>query len=403
MRRSAHFDVARRLLIRRLSLSPAVGRVATFNLTLSLAWQLSVPIVPLLAVEAGATTILVGLTVGASSMLPLLLGLPTGWVSDRMPTRRLQMLAAVSMVAAFTIMLLADNLAALFVGQALIGLSNMVSSVAAHTFIATATTGIERDDTYGRYSFLVAISNVAGPAIGGLYGGWAGPRSVLVIALVVAVASLPQVLWLPGSSVGPTRAPASLDTRPGLSVLDVLRPWIVRFSLIGGFLIIFGNSVKASFYVLYLDSVDFSSDTIGLLLSTGGAATIAIRPVLAWATMRLGYARLLTLLCATMGLGLGAVPLLGAGLIGQVAAALVTGAAYGLSQPLTIAMIANAASQERLGLAFTWRQMAQRGGELASPLLLGLVATFLDLEAVFWFAGGLLFLAAVCTRPRRRL
>lgn len=398
MRRAARFDLARKLLVGSLPLSPAVRRVAAFNLTLSLAWQLSVPIVPLLAVETGASTILVGLTVGASSVLPLLLGLPTGWVSDRMPTQRLQMLAAVSMVAAFTIMAFVDNLPALFVGQALIGLSNMVASVAAHSFIATATTGIERDNTYGRYSFVVAISNVAGPAIGGLYGGWAGPRSVLVIALVLSVASLPQALWLARYSVRPIKEPAILDVTPRHPMLDVIRPWIVRFSLLGSFLIIFGNSVKASFYVLYLDSVDFSSDTIGLLLSAAGAATIAVRPVLAWATMRLGYARLLTLLCAAMGVGLGAVPLLGSTLIAQAVAALLTGAAYGLSQPLTIAMIAHAASRQRLGLAFAWRQMAQRGGELASPLLLGLVASLVDLEAVFWVAGGLLLAATACAR-----
>jgi len=44
-------------------------------------------------------------------------------------------------------------------------------------------------------------------------------------------------------------------------------------------------------------------------------------------------------------------------------------------------------------VAFGWRQIFQRGAELASPLLMGVLATVSGLESTFWLAAAILAVA----------
>ncbi|MBI4279773.1 MAG: MFS transporter, partial [Armatimonadetes bacterium] len=352
-----------------LGLHPAVLSVSTFNFTLFLAWQISVPVVPLLALSLNASPFAVGMVVGSKAILPMLLAVPTGRLADRLPARGLQVSAALTMLAATALMWKAGSVLAMMVGQALIGLSVTVASVAGQAFIALATDRRERDAMYGRYTFIIALDNVLGPALGGLLAGWGGPRAGMLVASGFALASLPLAMWLPGER----GAVAQRRPAQGRSSLELLRTPVVLFSLVAGFLFLFGYSLQASYYVVYLNHVGFDSRTIGLLLAVGGAATISIRPLLAWAAARVGRPRLLTVICVTLGVGLGLIPMAAGVVVGQAGLAIVTGLAYGLSQPLTITMISHAAPPESLGLAFGWRQIFQRAAELVGPLSIGLV------------------------------
>lgn len=374
-----------------LGLAPSVLSVSTFNFTLFLAWQISLPVVPLLALSLNASPFAVGMIVGSKAILPMLLAVPTGWLADRLPARGLQISAAVTMLAATALMWQAGSILAMIAGQALIGLSVTAASVAGQAFIALATDRRERDAMYGRYSFIIGLANVLGPALGGLLAGWDGLRAAMLVASGFALASLPLALWLPGERS------AAAQRRPGhgQSSLRLLQTPMVMFSLVAGFLFLFGYSLQASYYVVYLNHVGLSSRTIGLLLAVSGAATISISPLLAWTAERVGRPRLLVMICLMLGIGLGLIPMAGGVVAGQAGLAIVTGVAYGLSQPLTITMISHAAPPESLGLAFAWRQTFHRAAELVSPLSIGLVVTAAGLEAAFWAAALVLVMAGV--------
>lgn len=374
-----------------LGLSPEVLGISVFNFILFLAWQMSVPAVPLLALNLGASPFWIGLVVGVRAILPLVLALPAGWLTDRLPSRELQAAASLTMLAATTLMWRANSIIAVIVGQALLGLAVMIASVVGQALIALATNPRARDRVYGSYSFIIALASVLGPGLGGLFIRWSGPGGAMLVACAFALLSLLQALRLPSRGA----LVATARTGPAQPAFSVLQTPAVLFSLMIGFLVFFGYSLQSSFYVLFLHRAGFDSVTIGLLLAFAGAATISIRPLLAYVTGRVGRTRLLAVVCLALGAGLGLIPVTGGSLAGQAGLAALIGLAYGLSQPLTITVISHAVPGNTLGLAFAWRQIFQRAGELVSPLVLGLVVSVAGLAAAFWSAATVLMAAAL--------
>jgi MFS family permease len=366
-------------------LPPRVLQIAAFNFTLFMAWQITLPVIPLIALSMRAGPVLLGVTVGASAVLPILLSLPAGRLTDRLAPRTLNLTAAGLMVAATALIGTASSIVPVIVGQALVGLSVTVASIAGQAFIAMTTRPGQRDGVFGRYAVIIAADTIIGPALGGFLAASGRFPMALGAALAFALLSVPQALWLSGRRNGATAAAAAR-----MSSAALLRTPAVLMVLTAAFLIIFGHSLRQSFYVLYLDRVGFSSKLIGLLLSLGGVATIATRPLLGWITQRTGREPLLALIAISMGLALGLVPLARGVFLTQAGLAVIVGIAYGLSQPLTMTLLSHTVPLKALGLAFGWRQIFQRGGELASPLLMGLLVTVSGLESIFWVAGAVL-------------
>ncbi|MBI4279844.1 MAG: MFS transporter [Armatimonadetes bacterium] len=380
-------------------LSPAVMRMSVFNFTIFLAWQITLPVAPLLAQSMNAAPLWIGLTIGARGLLPMVLGLPIGWLTDRLPVRTVQVMGGGCVLAATALMAGTNSIIPLIIAQALGGLSVTVASIAGQAFIASVTATRDRDEVYGRYSLIVALDNVAGPALGGLLAQWGGPKAAVVGGLVLAVAALPLALVLPSRR---TAAPVLIATPRSQHPLALLGLPTVLFTLFASFLVIFSTSVKSSFYVIYLDRIGLGSGAIGIVLAISGAARTVVRPMLSWATARTGRPRLLVFVCLTLAAGLAMVPVAGSRMTGQVALAVLHGIAYGLSQPLTITMMSHAVSVDNLGLAFAWRQIFSRCGELLGPLTMGWVAGAAGLEPVFWLAAGMLAIVALLPAARRR-
>ena len=167
-----------------------------------------------------------------------------GMLSDRFGRRPVILISVFGLSLDMVIMALAPNLAWLFIGRALCGLT-AGAQAAAMAYVADITPPDERTKSYGWLNAAAWTGVILGPALGGFLGA-IDPRAPFWAATVIALLnglygyfvlpeSLPRSLrapmrWINANPVG---ALGLLASRPGLVVLAVnlLLLWFAGYAL----------------------------------------------------------------------------------------------------------------------------------------------------------------------------
>jgi MFS family permease len=157
-----------------------------------------------------------------------------------------------------------------------------------------------------------------------------------------------------------------------------------------------------SFLPVYLGSLQISATTIGALLSLRAFSAMVIRPFMPVLIDFAGGRKLtilLTLFLLAVGLALTGVT---SGIIWLYICALLIGAGSGVSQPLSMVLLAESVTAEQRSSALAMRLMANRGVQLLAPLMLGLVAEATSFTTAFILGGIIVFIGiAVLMRCMR--
>jgi len=374
---------------------------------------------PLMApylVGLGARLPVVGFAIGIQAVPGLLMSIPLGHVTDRYGARAPIGLGGAGMALGVAILFAVPSVAGVVGGQLVFGAGAIATWVGIQAGLVALTKGpgeqlrLERVRNISRNSLFMAGGQVLGPTVGGLLTDRYGIRAAfgLVIAATLAVAVTARFLDGPRRSALTSEPPPAVPTDDAVSVpsatddapsaaseepprsggstdfkegvAEILRSRGVVVAMLASFLALFLLDIRTSFHPVYLDSIDFSSTEIGIVLSVGAACMFIGRPLLPVLSRHL---RDRTILLIVIGIGAWA--------IGSVVfttsfavillLSLVAGTTLGLSQPFTLMLIAEYAPSNRGGLGVGFRMVANRSAHLLAPIALG---SLIGLLGIVW-------------------
>ncbi|MDQ7729652.1 MFS transporter [Halomonas sp. SpR8] len=348
--------------------------------------------VPLAAIELGATPLMLGLIVSAPYVLPLLLALPFGSLVARLGSPRTLQLGAMAMVIGAGLLAVVPGFKGLIAGQLVIGLAQLLMIISAQTAITYLGQGTALEKYFGWYTTYLSIGQMVGP----LLGGWiidyrGGPGAAFYGAFIASFVALVSFFMV--------NQRASSGDQQGVGFLvSVGQQWQllktsqgVKLSLIISLAAMLALGAHGSYFPVYLESLALSGTTIGLLVSLRALASMAVRPFTSTIVSLLHgrYATMsLTLLFMALGLML-------VGVTGNVywlcLFSILVGLGVGLSQPLSMVVIAESVPERQRAHALAVRLMANRAMQFAAPLLLGIL-TQLGGFTLAYFACGVLLL-----------
>jgi MFS family permease len=348
-------------------------------------------VVPLWLVKLEASPMMIGISLGAYTFLPLFLSIPGGAMIDRLGARRVIVSFGVLVVCLTPLYPLLPWIPALIVLQMLVGLAISMGWISAQALVGQRMRG---NPTYaGRLAFVVRLGTLVGPPTVGLiwdlFGHWGAFlfMSLWTSGMLVAAAILPKTDEERRIDPGKIRIgdllPRGRNYRESLALLSI--PSILLVVMIS-VLRQSGQGIQSSFYVVYLENIGMPGATIGILLS-------AFLLVSAFGALTTGYLMRIFnqfwLLMATVALSIifiAITPLLGTFFL-LLVAIMARGAVLGTVQPLMLTIISQAASAGDQGKGVGLRATANRFAMTVIPVIMGGVVELVGIENAFLVVG----------------
>jgi DHA1 family tetracycline resistance protein-like MFS transporter len=263
-----------------------------------LALGVMAPVLPRLIVDfeggdlegAAAITGLFGFAWAAMQFLasPVL-----GALSDRFGRRPVILLSNLGLGLDYVLMALAPNLAWLFIGRLVSGITSASTSTVV-AYVADVTPPEQRAAKFGLLGAAFGFGFVAGPALGGLLAG-IDPRLPFWIAAALSLANAAYgLLILPESLPPERRARFTWNGASPFGAMALLRSCPALLGLAGAALLMFlAQESIPSLYVLYtIQRCGWDEAAVGLSLAAAGAGSIVVSVALTGpAVARLGEHR----------------------------------------------------------------------------------------------------------------
>ena len=363
----------------------------------------------LIALDAGPLTI--GITTAAYAILPLFTALWLGRVSDRMSSPRLMLCAGVAMLGIGGAGLaLLPSVLGIAAASAVLGLGHLAFTIAGQTSIARIAPDDRLDAGFGWFTASYSVGQMLGPLLGGaLVGsqsvtGSADGLARIELALWVGAglalaALLPVVLRTSSGTLRP--AASSDDDAPRASIARVMRTPGVTPQMTASLGLLAMLDILTAFLPLVGERAGISPAWVGVLLAVRGGASILSRVLLPWLAHRMSRRALLLVSLYGAGLALAAPPLV---ITVPWLAALclfVGGFCLGLGQPITMTLVSTAVPSAWRGSALAVRLVGNRVGQVAMPLLAGLVAAPLGPAGAIWSTCAVLLFSGLEKSARR--
>lgn len=357
--------------------------------------------------EFGASDFMVGLIVGGSTLVSLLLAVPSGYIFDGLNGRRALFIAASALTAVTIAFAWAPS--AMWIGVLM--LLQSVLSMWVWLALQTNITYVSGRPFAARHLNLFSLGWGVGMAIGPavvawIYDGWGFEQMTVVCFALTLLGTLLVPLTPNVNAVRRSYQEDGQDQpEERLSFWASLRlslqdPVIVPV-MVCSFVNLYVFSLRTSFYPVFLERMGLTLSTVGMLLSVIGTASLAIRVVLPWGVQRFGNVRLLIWSTWITIIGMVLVPVSPHAAI-QLGAAVMIGIGLGSSPAISVNILA-ASREAAPGVAMGLRMLANRTGQVAQPLVFGGLAGLIGLAWAFPASGILLALTTgwVSWRLRR--
>lgn len=352
------------------------------------------PIVSLHAEALGAEPLFVGVLASVYGLSGLAFTVPVGNWIDRWGGFTMARWGAVLAIGGL-LLTAAPNVYAISAAQVLTGIAFTFAALGSQASTAAMGTAAEHTRNYAIYSTVVSAAHLLGPMLFGFVSDAAGYALAFVCAAAICLlgACLPQP---PGLGAAPAAQRATTHSITGL-----LANRSLVLAIIIGMVVLLTQDVLVSFFPLYASALGLSAGVTGLILSGRSLAQLIVRPFLGYAVNRWGRPRLLFFCMLTGGVCIAAMGWLESAL-GLALASLSLGLTIGLAQPSTMAMVAEVAPRDALGLALSLRMAGTRLGQALGPVLLGFVAGPLGPAVALWVSGGMLSVSAYLATAQAR-
>lgn len=387
------------------------SRILLVTLLLQTAVYALRPMVSYKAISVGANLFELGVIASSFAVLSLLVAVSIGRWVDRWGEPRF-LIAGSAVISAVCLSLIwIESVWALAVSQALLGLGHILSVVATQTLVANRGDPKRRDGRFGMFTVIVSLGQLAGPAAAGLVAGSAvtgaserapggvGAGGVFIGAAVIALIAtlVATTLLRRGQHARTEPMQATAELRPGaqsppsywMAVARVLRIPSMPHAMLASLTVLTTIDIIAAYLPAYGEANSLSVETVGLLLATRAAGSMASRLFLVPLLRLLALRRLLALSTILPALSLAIFPFLESPPLLYAALAL-AGVGLGLGQPVTLTWVAGEAPQDIRGTALGVRLTGNRLGQMVLPVAIGAIAGTSNVVAVFVALAGLL-------------
>jgi MFS family permease len=362
------------------------------------------PLVSYLALGLGAGPGELGLIASSFAVLAIVCAVPLGRLIDRVGERRVMIAGALICTAVCAGLPLLGSLVGLAVGQAFLGIGQMMAVVGAHTMLAGRGPASKRAFRIGLYTSAASLGHALGPAFVGIVIGDELTAQASTAALLGAAAggvlALVSVVLIPEVKRTPSGTGHG-EVKPA-SVASTLRlPGMVP-ALTAGVVALTAVDLLVAYLPAYGEERQITPQLVGFMLATLAFAQMTSRLALGKLLGRFGHVAVLvgSILLAGAVIPLLLAPLGDTGLLLVMA---VAGLGLGLAQPLTLVWVALATPPESRGLAMGVRMGGNRLGQLLVPVGVGATAGQLGVGAIFVTVSAMLAGAAGYVIKERRV
>ncbi|WP_338074449.1 MFS transporter [Kocuria rosea] len=383
----------------------------------------------LLSLDADSVT--VGLVTAAYAVVPLVTAMWLGRMTDRVrDLRTMVVVGALVLALGAGALALAPSVALVAVASALLGMGHLVFTIAGQSAVARFSPPDQLDKGFGWFTAAFSAGQLVGPLLVGVLLGTgsdvASPERVADITLSLWIGAGLSVLVVPvmllrrpasGAAGTPARnddaavaeqaAPVTGElevvpgTAPRASMLRILKVPGIPSHMLASLALLAMLDILTAFLPLVGERAGVSPAWIGVLLAVRGGASIVSRVLLPWLAHRMSRRALLLVSLYGAGITLAVPPAVIT--VPWLAAVLlfVGGFCLGLGQPITMTLVSTAVPTSWRGSALAVRLVGNRAGQVAMPLLAGLVAAPLGPAGAIWSTCAVLLVSGLEKTVRR--
>lgn len=373
-----------------------------------IALNLARPLISYKVLALGGDSVAVGLTSASFALLPVVIALWLGRMSDRRTSMKSITVAGTLLLAASPSLLsAAPSLLLVGVASAVLGVGHLCFTIAGQSAIARFVPLSRMDAAFGWFTAAFSLGQLVGPLVAGLAMGAAGnapadtrlmdANAALILAGAIAVLAIPvafgastkQRANAPKTEAAPVRAPASK------SVAHLLGIPTVKTNMLASLALLATTDIIVAFLPLVGEENGIAPIGIGVLLAIRAAASITSRLLLPMMLFRWSRTGLITASLVGAGTTLATLPwLFGNPVLAAILLAII-GFFLGLGQPITMTLITQAVPPDARGAALALRLLANRLGQVALPIGAGLLAAPAGPGGALWMSSAVLCVASI--------
>lgn len=377
-----------------------------------IASNLARPLISYKVLALGGDAVAVGLIAAAYALLPVVIALWLGRVTDRSSSLRGTIVAGTVLLAVGPLLLSgAPSLLLIGVASAVLGLGQLCFTIAGQSAIARFLPLNQMDTAFGWFTAAFALGQLVGPLLAGvLMGAGQGARAAsrlgdantaLILAGAICMFAVPAAF---GASVKkrqtrPT-AKATFPKAAPASVVSLLSTPTVKANMAASLALLATTDILVAFLPLLGEENGVPPLMVGVLLAIRAGASISSRLLLPILLSHWSRPALVTSSLAGAAIPLAflpsifEIPLLAGALLA------IAGFFLGLGQPLTMTLVSQAVPPASRGAALALRLLGNRLGQVTLPLAAGLLAAPAGPGGSVWMSSAVL-IAACIKRPRK--
>ena len=350
----------------------------------------------LFAIKLGANPFEIGVLISVYSVFPLLLGVYSGRISDRLGPRRPMLAGTLVIGLGLLLPVLRPTLAMLYVSAMFVGIGFVFFNVSNQNLGGGIGTPADRTHNFATLGLGYAGGHFVGPVTAGYVIEYLG--HVYGYMVFAAVTLAPAAIFLLDKRLDVAGAPSESKPR---NTFDLLRMPLLRRAIIVSGLIATGWDLYGFYVPIYGNSIGLGASTIGNILGVFAAATFVVRSLLAPITRRFGIEAVLRAAAFFAAALFVPFPLV------QYVPALFAlsfgiGLALGCSQPLTLNLAYNHSPAGRSGEVTGLRLTINNITHIGVPVASGALAAVLGVAPVFWTSAALLVASGSLSRTPGR-
>jgi MFS family permease len=319
---------------------------------------------------------------------------------DRTGPRRSLMLGTAGTALVALGYVFTSSIAVLFLMQVILGLARPLGWVGGQSYAAGMRGGANAKYDTGRFSFCANLGQIVAPLVAGVVADLYGARMGFLVIVAWGAVFFAVSALLPDLGRSPAGSGKGAGFRDAWGLMKSPRVQSVMFLTFSRLWI---PAVWSSFYPLYLVTTGTSETVAGIVVSAMAVAAAITSPF----TGRIAshgtpiMVTALSLLVSCVGVAIS--PLADEGLWPLVAAALV-GFGQGISLPMLITLMSEAAPKEQRSLALSLRAGVNQASSTVAPVVIGPLMAVAGAALGFPVAAliGVGFLAAAVTVGRAR-
>ena len=351
-------------------------------------------IVSLDALSMGASPFTVGVLMALYALLPMLLAVAIGRISDRVGTRRPMLIGSVVVGIGATLPFAFPGLPALFGSALLLGAGFMTFQIAAQNMTGQLGNATARAQNYSMLALGYSISGFIGPLVAGFTIDHFGFRAAFAAFALVPL--VPVAVLASGRLAFPGRHALAGVAHHG-GVVALLRHRTLRRVFAINALLSIGWDLHTIFVPIYGAKIGLSASEIGVVLSSFAAATFAVRLAMPAIARRLTEQQVLTTALLIAG-GVYLVYPFWQGVPALLALSFTLGLGLGSGQPMVMSLLHTHAPPGRIGEAAGVRMSLINSMAVAVPLVLGGIGASVGIASVFWSVGACLLTGGFLAR-----